>query len=72
MMTFVKGEFKMCKECRQYRCPPGCPNYEEEQKVYGYCSDCFSPIYEGDDYFLLGDEVYCEDCVINGRREAGC
>ena len=44
--------------------PPATPiEYEREPKVFSYCDECGHPIYEGDEYYQVGDCKYCDDCV---------
>ena len=62
----------MCDICRRYRCPPGCPNNTEEEKIFDYCSLCREPIYDGEDYYCIDDNAFCEECVSDSRREAEC
>lgn len=37
------------------------------------CDCCGESVYPGDDFWALGGFRYCEDCVMDARREAqGC
>ena len=49
----------MCEICQRIVCPPGCPNYD--QKLYGWCDHCSSPIYVGDPHAVTTAEglVFC-------------
>lgn len=46
---------KKNKEC------DNCGNCDKQPKLL--CEQCESPIYEDDLYYLIGNEVYCEECV---------
>lgn len=50
----------MCDDCRQYICPPGCPNFTPK-RIYD-CTACSEPICEGDKYIDLGGPKYHLDC----------
>jgi hypothetical protein len=52
----------MCSECLQTPCHPRCPNAPEPDAVY-YCERCGKRIYDGDGYYDLCDEIWCEECV---------
>lgn len=38
------------------------PQQEDEIPVY-MCAECKGPIYEGDFYYYVDGEYYCEDCA---------
>lgn len=59
----------MCMECRMNPCHPRCPNADEPEAVER-CANCGEPIYEGDDYYEIGGECYCEVCVDDARKTA--
>lgn len=59
----------MCEICRQSMCPSGCPN-APEPPVYTECDECDESIYDGDEYYAIGDRNYCESCVMGGYRTA--
>lgn len=48
-------------------------NYSKDCDACGHCGkqpvlncdQCDKPIYEGDLYFEIDNEVYCEECVID-------
>lgn len=46
---------KESKEC------DGCMECKEQPKLR--CDQCDTPIYEGDLYYYIDGEVYCEDCT---------
>ena len=55
----------MCEYCHSYPHLPGCPNAPEPETVYT-CKHCGADIVEGDEYWEIGDETYCEDCFYDG------
>ena len=59
----------MCELCRFTHCPSNCPNAPEPPKVF-VCSGCGDPIREGDDYWDVMGEQFCEKCIDNAKREA--
>lgn len=59
----------MCDICLQFPCHPRCPNAPDPPAVY-VCSGCSHDIYEGEDYFDILGEQFCENCVSNARRTA--
>lgn len=59
----------MCEICRQYICPANCPN-APEPPVFAECSGCGTPILDGDDYYDVDGDYYCEDCIYECRKTA--
>lgn len=59
----------MCDICVSSPCIPGCPNAPDPPQVY-VCSGCGDPIYDGDDYWDLMGEQWCENCIDDARKEA--
>ena len=59
----------MCSECRQHPCHPRCPNAPDPVAVF-ICSGCSHEIYEGEDYWDIMGEQFCESCIEESRREA--
>ena len=59
----------MCEICRRVICPSGCPNAPEPKQVF-ICSGCCKPIYEGDEYYDILGEQFCEDCIADAKKEA--
>ena len=59
----------MCDTCRQYPCDPRCPNAPDPIPVF-VCSGCGKDIYEGDDYWDMVGEQFCEACIERARRVA--
>lgn len=58
----------MCAECRQTPCHPSCPNAEPD-KLLGKCYLCGRKIFDVNTYYQLDDMEFCEECVLNARRE---
>lgn len=52
----------MCDICLQYPCHPRCPNAPDPPAVY-VCSGCGHDIYDGDEYWDIFGEQFCEDCI---------
>lgn len=61
----------MCEYCHSIPHLSQCPNATEPPIVYK-CSWCNEPIYEGDIYYDINDNVWCEECIIDARKEAEC
>lgn len=59
----------MCEICHCSTCPSGCPN-APEPPVYAECDECGETIYDGDEYYEIGDHKFCESCVVSGYRTA--
>lgn len=59
----------MCEYCRRYICPSGCPNARVPQ-IFAECEVCRLDIYEGDEYYEIGEHKFCEACVMGGYRTA--
>jgi hypothetical protein len=59
----------MCEECRMIPCHPRCPNAPEPKQVF-VCSGCGGEIVEGDDYWDIMGEQFCESCIYGARKEA--
>lgn len=55
---YCKGE-----NCSAYITP-------DAEKIVCYCYRCDEAICEGDDYYIIGGEPYCEECVEKARRRA--
>ena len=52
----------MCKICRSYPCVSRCPN-APEPPLFAECEGCSEVIYDGDEYYAVGDYKFCEACV---------
>lgn len=59
----------MCEICLQSPCPPRCPNAPEPPCVF-ICSGCGDPILDGDDYWDILGEQFCEGCIDGARGVA--
>lgn len=59
----------MCQLCRHFICPSGCPN-APEPPVFGECEECGAKIYDGDEYYQIGEHKFCEACVNGSYRTA--
>ena len=59
----------MCDICLQFPCHPRCPNAPDPPAVY-VCSGCSRDIYDGEDYWDILGEQFCENCVFDARRTA--
>ncbi len=43
----------------------------KEPRVCCWCDECGGEIYEGQTYYKIGSNIYCEDCIDDARSEAG-
>lgn len=59
----------MCDLCRHYPCDSRCPNAPNPPTVF-LCSGCGGEIWEGDDYWDVMGEQFCEECIREAKREA--
>lgn len=59
----------MCDVCMKSPCHPQCPHAPEPPRVF-VCSGCGDDILEGDYYWDILGEQFCEDCVDSSRRVA--
>lgn len=58
----------MCSECLQTPCHPRCPNYDPP--VWGECDCCGSEIYDGDYYYEIDGNIYCNRCIKESKMIA--
>ena len=58
-----------CDICLQSPCHPRCPNAADPPAVF-VCSGCGRDIYDGDDYWDIMGEQFCERCVDAARGVA--
>ena len=58
----------MCDVCLSSPCQLRCPNAPDPPAVH-ICKGCCADIYEGEEYFEVLDETYCEDCVRHKTAE---
>lgn len=59
----------MCEECRMHPCHASCPNSLGPRLVF-ICSGCGGHIVEGDNYWDILGEQFCEECIDKARQEA--
>ena len=59
----------MCDVCLKKPCDPRCPNAPEPPSVF-VCSGCGDDIREGDDYWEIMGEQWCENCIDASKRVA--
>ena len=59
----------MCEVCRQYPCHSSCPN-APDPPLFAKCYSCGAEILYGDDYYDIGGDIYCEDCIDEFRKTA--
>lgn len=52
----------MCEECHQYPCHPRCPNAPDPVVVYT-CVNCGEAIRDGECFYDMDGEPWCEDCI---------
>ena len=52
----------MCELCFMTPCHPRCPNAPEPRTVHK-CIHCGKAIREGDDFYDVDGEPWCEDCM---------
>jgi hypothetical protein len=57
-----------CDLCLQTTCDHGCPN-EPDPPILFNCKACGAEIYEGDDYYEVDGEPYCDGCVRSRTAE---
>ena len=61
----------MCQECLRIPCHPRCPNAPEPEEIPVYvCSGCSKEIMDGEDYWEIMGEQWCEDCIDKARQTA--
>lgn len=59
----------MCNVCGKDPCDPRCPNAPDPPTVF-ICSGCGENILDGDDYYDVLGEQFCESCMDGMRKEA--
>ena len=61
----------MCEECHNFPCHPRCPNAPDPEEIPVYvCSGCGRDIVDGEYYWEIMDEQWCEDCIDKARKTA--
>lgn len=58
-----------CSECGQRPHAYGCPLAPDPPRVY-VCAGCGDDICEGDDYWDILGEQFCERCIHDAKKEA--
>jgi hypothetical protein len=59
-----------CEYCRYDRGHhPQCPE-ADEPRIITYCLECKEAIREGDEYYHIGDQTYCEECMETFKKYA--
>ena len=51
-----------CEHCHSSPHLTGCPNAPDPRTVF-ICSECGEMICEGDGFYRVMQETYCEDCM---------
>lgn len=59
----------MCELCLQTPCDERCPNAPLPKVVF-ICSGCGDDIYDGEYYWDILGEQFCEKCIDEARRIA--
>ena len=61
----------MCDVCLKTPCHPRCPNAPEQEEIQVFvCSGCGGTIVDGQDYWEILGEQYCEHCIDKARQTA--
>lgn len=61
----------MCQLCRQSPCDCRCPNAPDPEEIPVFvCSGCGTNIVDGEDYWEIMGEQYCESCIDKSRKIA--
>lgn len=58
-----------CEYCRQYPHHPRCPE-APPPPIYARCDSCGTKIYDGDEYYEIEGNNYCEACVQGSYKTA--
>lgn len=59
----------MCELCLKTPCDSRCPNAPDPPAVF-ICSGCGEKIYEGEIYWEILGEQFCENCIDESRKVA--
>ena len=59
----------MCEICLRTPCHPRCPN-ASEPPIFAECDECGAEIYDGDDFYQIGGNNYCEACMRGSFKTA--
>lgn len=58
-------------ECLKSPCDPRCPNAPDQEEIPVFlCSGCGRDIVDGEDYWDILGEQWCEDCMDKSRQVA--
>ena len=61
----------MCEVCRSTPCHPRCPNAPDPEEIPVFvCSGCGKDIVDGQDYWEIMGEQFCETCIDKARSTA--
>lgn len=61
----------MCEICMKSPHDPRCPNAKEPEEIPVFvCSGCGTDIMDGEDYWEIMGEQYCENCIDKARQTA--
>lgn len=61
----------MCMECLRSPCDPRCPNAPAPEEIPVFvCSGCGRDIVDGEDYWDILGEQWCEECIDKSRQTA--
>ena len=61
----------MCDVCLKSPCDPRCPNAPDPEEIPVYvCSGCGDDIVDGQDYWGIMGEQFCEHCIDKARQIA--
>lgn len=61
----------ICDICLKSPCHPRCPNAKDPKEIPVFvCSGCSREIKDGEDYWYILGEQFCEDCIDDARRIA--
>jgi hypothetical protein len=59
----------MCDICLKSPCDPRCPNAPDPPAVF-VCSGCGGDIYDGQAFWSIMGEQFCEGCIDDARGVA--
>lgn len=59
----------MCEICLRSPCHVRCPNAPEPIPVF-ICAECGNDIHDGEDYYEVLGEQFCEHCIDNAKGVA--
>lgn len=61
----------MCDECGRIPHHPRCPNAPDPEEIPVFvCSGCGRDIVDGEDYWDIMDEQWCQECMDKARKIA--